>query len=125
MNSKLPLNKSNIAISNVAYISSSKFAINVEFISFIDMSLSNPASNNLSNIFIAILLLFLASGPEPIPSLNANKYFPSSNLVCKLLSPETGESAFVVFATPICIFNLSCIMYVNLHFCLFSLNPHC
>jgi len=105
-------------------MSSSKFAINVEFINFIEISLSKPASNNLSNIFIAILLLFLASGPEPIPSLSASKYFPSSNFVCKLLSPEIGESAFVVFATPICILYLSCNIYVNLHFVLFSLSPH-
>ena len=83
-------------------MSSFAFAASVELISFNDTSFSNPAANNLSNIFTATLLLFIASGPEPMPSLIANKYLPSSSLICKLLSPETGEPVLVAFAIPIC-----------------------
>ena len=102
INSIFPLNKSKISISKVAYMSSSVLAESVELINFKDTSFSKPAVNNLSNIFTAILLLFIASGPEPMPSLKASKYFPSSNFICKLLSPETGEPDFVDFAVPIC-----------------------
>ncbi len=80
-------------------MSSLLVAASVELIKFNDVSLSNPALNNLSNILTAILLLFIASGPEPIPSLIATKYFPSSSFVSIWLSPETGESAFVLVAT--------------------------
>ena len=46
-----------------------------------DESLSKPDRSNFSNIVIAVLLAFLASFPEPIPSLNATKYLPSSSFV--------------------------------------------
>ena len=88
-------------MSNVANISSFAFII-VVFIKSIDVFLSNPDINNLSSIFIAIWLLFLASGPDPIPSLIAIRYFPSFNLICNMLSPETGLPFFIFESCPIC-----------------------
>ena len=66
------------------------------------MPLSNPLVKSLSSIFIAILLDFLASGPDPIPSLIANKYFPSSKIVFVYVSPDIGDLSFTVFAIPNC-----------------------
>ena len=86
----------------------------LEFIKSTDVSLSNPESNNLFNNFIAILLLCLALGPDPIPSLIASNLFPSSNFTLRFESPLITLSCFVVFEIPIWIEYLSALTYFNL-----------
>ena len=124
INSNFPSYKSRIATSNVAYISSSPVADKVEFISLKELSFSNPEDNNFSSIAIAVLLAFLASFPEPFPSLIASKYLPSSSFVCKDVSPDILEPAFVVRAIPICKLCLSSVTYVNAQIVLLLLKPH-
>ena len=88
-------------MSKVAYISSLLAVSIAELISFIEVSLSNPELNSLSSMLIAILLFFLASGPEPIPSLIAKRYFPSPSLTCDVMSPETIAPSFLALAIPV------------------------
>ena len=53
-----------------------------------------------------------------------NKYFPSSNLVCNVVSPDIIEFAFLDFAIPTCTVYLSSDVNVYTHVSLFSLSPH-
>ena len=99
-------------------------ALNVEFINLIDVSLSKPDNNNFSNITIAVLLAFLAASPEPIPSLIASRYFPSSNFVCMLESPDIIDPFLVVLAIPICAVCLSSDTYVYIQEDVFKRIPH-
>ena len=94
-----PLFKSTIEISIVAYVSSFEFKLIAEFIRPIETSLSNPLVSNLFNILITVWLLLLADAPEPIPSLIASIYFPSSSFVIVLLSPDISLLFFVLVTT--------------------------
>ena len=81
-------------MSKVAKTSSDTFN-KLEFIRSTDVFLSNPEFSSLLSIDVTIWLLLLASGPEPIPSLMAIKYFPSFSLVWIMLSPETVIPSFI------------------------------
>ena len=105
-------------------MSSSVLADIVVFTNFRAVSLLKPDCSSLSNVFIAILLLFLASGPEPIPSLIASKYLPSSSLVCNVVSPDIIEPNFFAFASPTCIVNSSSDVNVYMQVLSFTLSPH-
>ena len=123
-NWSFPAYKSNIPISRVAYISLSFDVIIAELIRFIAVSLLKPDENSLSSMLIAILLFFKALGPEPIPSLIASMYLPSFNLIFEIISPETMESFFLVFAIPVCKIKLSAEIYVNSQMSLFKRIAH-
>ena len=113
INSTFPSYKSNIAISSVAYESSSEFRHILEFIISNDVSLLNPDTSNLFSICTAILLLFLAFGPEPIPSLIAINCLPSCNFIFNVVSPETGLPSFLALASPICNLYLFLLIYLK------------